>query len=60
MFKYNIYFNINSIGEYIFIHNCKNGKKNKRIEYGVTAHNRSVYASPPYGGSGCGFARSFA
>jgi hypothetical protein len=27
--------------------------------YGQTAHNRSVYASPPVGGSGYGFARSF-
>jgi hypothetical protein len=28
--------------------------------YGGTAHNRSVYASPPVGGSAYGFARSFA
>jgi hypothetical protein len=25
---------------------------NKIMEYGATAHNRSVYASPPVGGSG--------
>jgi hypothetical protein len=30
------------------------------MEYGATAHNRSVYASPPVGGSGYGFARSIA
>jgi hypothetical protein len=30
------------------------------MEYGRTAHNRSVYASPPVGGSGYGFARSIA
>jgi hypothetical protein len=30
------------------------------MEYGATTHNRSVYASPPYGGSGYGFARSIA
>jgi hypothetical protein len=30
------------------------------MEYGQTAHNRSVYASPPVGGSGYGFARSIA
>jgi hypothetical protein len=30
------------------------------MEYGQTAYNRSVYASPPDGGSGYGFARSFA
>jgi hypothetical protein len=28
--------------------------------YGSTAHNRTVYASPPVGGSGYGFARSIA
>jgi hypothetical protein len=28
--------------------------------YGKTAHNRTVYASPPVGGSGYGFARSIA
>jgi hypothetical protein len=28
--------------------------------YGQTAYNRSVYASPPVGGSGYGFARSIA
>jgi hypothetical protein len=28
--------------------------------YGATAHNRSVYASPPVGGSGYGLARSIA
>jgi hypothetical protein len=28
------------------------------MKYGQTAHNRSVYASPPVGGSGYGFARS--
>jgi hypothetical protein len=28
------------------------------MEYGATAHNRSVYASPPVGGSASGFARS--
>jgi hypothetical protein len=28
--------------------------------YGVTAHNRTVYASPPVGGSGYVLARSFA
>jgi hypothetical protein len=32
----------------------------KLIEKGGTAHNRSVYASPPVGGSGYGFARSIA
>ena len=29
------------------------------MEYGQTAPNRPVYASPPVGGSGYGFARSF-
>jgi hypothetical protein len=34
-------------------------KKNKgKMEYGATAHNRTVYASPPVGGSGFRFARS--
>jgi hypothetical protein len=28
--------------------------------YAATSHNRSVYASPPYGGSGFRFARSAA
>jgi hypothetical protein len=28
--------------------------------YGATSHNRTVYASPPVGGSVSGFARSFA
>jgi hypothetical protein len=31
----------------------------KIMGYGATAHNRSVYASPPYGGSGFQSARSF-
>jgi hypothetical protein len=31
----------------------------KIMEYAPTAHNRTVYASPPVGGSGYGFARSF-
>jgi hypothetical protein len=30
------------------------------MEYAQTAYNRTVYASPPVGGSGCGFARSIA
>jgi hypothetical protein len=30
------------------------------MEYGGTAYNRTVYASPPVGGSGYGFARSIA
>jgi hypothetical protein len=30
------------------------------MEYGATAHNRSVYASPPVGGSGYGLPRSIA
>jgi ABC-type uncharacterized transport system YnjBCD substrate-binding protein len=30
------------------------------MEYARTAHNRTVYASPPVGGSGYGFARSIA
>jgi hypothetical protein len=29
------------------------------IEYGATVHNRSVYASPPVGGSGSVLARAF-
>ncbi|MHB9291495.1 hypothetical protein Holit_00572 [Hollandina sp. SP2] len=28
------------------------------MEYGHTSHNRTVYASPPVGGSGYGLARS--
>jgi hypothetical protein len=32
----------------------------KNIKKEATAHNRSVYASPPVGGSGYGFARSIA
>jgi hypothetical protein len=35
-------------------------KNIKKIVYGTTAHNRSVYASPPVGGSGFRFARSAA
>jgi hypothetical protein len=31
-----------------------------KIKIAGTSHNRSVYASPPVGGSGYGFARSFA
>jgi hypothetical protein len=34
--------------------NEMNGKKNK-MEYGTTAYNRIVYASPQVGGLGCGF-----
>jgi hypothetical protein len=30
------------------------------LKKGTTAHNRPVYASPPVGGSGYGFARSIA
>jgi hypothetical protein len=30
------------------------------MEYGYTAHNRTVYATPPVGGLAYGFARSFA
>jgi hypothetical protein len=30
------------------------------MEYAPTSYNRSVYASPPVGGSGSGFARSIA
>jgi hypothetical protein len=29
------------------------------MEYATTAHNRTVYASPPVGGSGYGLPRSF-
>jgi hypothetical protein len=32
----------------------------KIMVYGSTAHNGTVYASPPVGGSGYGFARSAA
>jgi hypothetical protein len=34
--------------------------KNKIMEYGTTAHNRTVYASPPVGGSGFRSPRSVA
>jgi hypothetical protein len=34
--------------------------ENKNGEYGATAHNRSVYASPLVGGSGSVLARSIA
>jgi hypothetical protein len=34
--------------------------KNEIMEYAPTSHNRTVYASPPVGGSGEGFARSIA
>jgi hypothetical protein len=37
-----------------------NGFVNIIIKTGQTAYNRSVYASPPVGGSGYGFARSIA